>query len=112
LGISKTRFGKGANFPFQETGLYTGGIWEPTWEDFNGGRENQNYQSNLREEKFLFRVSGPTKLPRGRESQVMIFDLGYGTQGGGLHYRPSIDIKYTIPPTTLTLESSNVMTIS
>jgi len=38
--------------------------------------------------------------------------LGYGTQGGGLHYRPSIDIKYTTPPKEITVESSNVMTIS
>ncbi len=87
----------------------TQGIWSH-WR-FNEV-ERTKLQEQLKRGKVLFRVSGPTKLPRGRESQVMIFDLGYGTQGGGLHYRPSIDIKYTIPPTTLTLESSNVMTIS
>ncbi len=87
----------------------TQGIWSH-WK-FNEV-ERIKLQEQLKRQKVLFRVSGPIKLPRGRESQVMIFDLGYGTQGGGLHYRPSIDIKYTIPPTTLTLESSNVMTIS
>ncbi|SFV50643.1 Carboxypeptidase A1 precursor [hydrothermal vent metagenome] len=42
----------------------------------------------------------------------MVFDLGYGNQGGGLHYRPSIDIKYTIPSAQLSIELSNAMTIS
>ncbi len=80
----------------------TQGIWSH-WR-FNEV-ERTKLQEQLKRGKVLFRVSGPTKLPRGRESQVMIFDLGYGTQGGGLHYRPSIDIKYTIPPTTLHLRA-------
>ena len=41
----------------------------------------------------------------------MVFDLGYGNQGGGLHYRPSIDIKYTIPSTEVSIELANFMTI-
>ncbi len=42
----------------------------------------------------------------------MVFDLGYGNQGGGLHYRPSIDIKYTVPAQKIVLDISNAMTIS
>jgi len=87
----------------------TQGIWSH-WK-FNEV-ERLRLQEQLKKKKVIFKISGPTELPRGRDSQIMVFDLGYGTQGGGLHYRPSIDIKYTIPPTTLTLEPSNIMTIS
>jgi hypothetical protein len=48
----------------------------------------------------------------GRDSQIMVFDLGYGNQGGGLHYRPSIDIKYTVPSTEISIDLTNSMTIS
>jgi len=74
--------------------------------------ERLKLQEQIERGEVIFKISGPTKLPRGRDSQIMVFDLGYGTQGGGLHYRPSIDIKYTTPPKEITVESSNVMTIS
>ena len=42
----------------------------------------------------------------------MMFDLGYGEFGGGIHYRPHIDIKYTIPPQKKEIEIKNFTTVS
>ncbi len=86
----------------------TQGIWSH-W-DFNEAERNI-LQTQLKKGKVLFKISGPTTLPVGRDSQMMMFDLGYGRFGGGLHYRPSIDIKYTIPSTEIVIEASSVATI-
>ncbi|MEA3383137.1 MAG: M14 family zinc carboxypeptidase [Campylobacterota bacterium] len=86
----------------------TQGIWSH-W-DFNEA-ERDTLQSQLKVGKVLFKISGPTSLPIGRDSQMMMFDLGYGKFGGGLHYRPSIDIKYTIPSKEIIIEASDVSTI-
>jgi hypothetical protein len=86
----------------------TQGIW--SYWDFNS-KELEVLQSQLKDGKVLFKISGPTKLPIGRDSQMMMFDLGYGRFGGGLHYRPCIDIKYTIPSTTLTISPTNTISI-
>ncbi|HHB95179.1 MAG TPA: peptidase [Campylobacterales bacterium] len=87
----------------------TQGIWSH-W-NFNEF-ERCKLQEQLKKNKVLFKIEGPTKLPVGRDSQIMVFDLGYGNQGGGLHYRPSIDIKYTVPSTELFIELATSMTIS
>ncbi len=88
----------------------TQGIWSH-W-DCNEF-ENKMVQEELKNHgKITLKLSGPTKLPVGRDSQMMVFDIGYGNQGGGLHYRPSIDIKYTIPSTKVELPLENSMTIS
>ncbi len=87
----------------------TQGIWSH-W-DFNE-YEREKLQQQLDHGKVIFKLKGPTKLPKGRDSQIMVFDLGYGNQGGGLHYRPSIDIKYTVPSEQMALEISTAMTIS
>jgi len=55
------------------------------------------FRKQLEDQKILLRVTGPRSLPEGRDSQMMMFDLGYGKFGGGIHYRPNIDIKYTLP---------------
>ena len=68
-------------------------------------------EQHLVDKKVLFRISGPTKLPEGRDSQMMIFDLGYGSFGEGIHYRLSIDIKYTIPSQEIVLDVSKTITI-
>jgi len=86
----------------------TQGIWSH-WV-FNE-KERELLQDQLKNKKVIFKIAGPTKLPIGRDSQMMMFDLGYGNFGGGLHYRPNIDIKYTIPDTTLSVEATNVATI-
>lgn len=88
----------------------TQGIWSH-W-DCNEF-ENKKVQEELQKhQKITLKLSGPTELPVGRDSQMMVFDIGYGNQGGGLHYRPAIDIKYTIPSTKVELPLENSMTIS
>ncbi len=87
----------------------TQGIWSH-W-DCNEF-ERKIIQTQLNRRSMILKLEGPTVLPVGRDSQIMIFDLGYGNQGGGLHYRPSLDIKYTIPSTEVEIALQNSMTIS
>jgi len=87
----------------------TQGIWSH-W-DLNSV-ERKILETQLKEKKVLFKISGPTELPEGRDSQMMMFDLGYGDFGGGIHYRPSIDIKYTIPSQRIEIEAIRTTTIS
>jgi len=88
----------------------TQGIWSH-W-DCNEF-ENKMVQKELKKNgKITLKLAGPTSLPLGRDSQIMVFDIGYGTQGGGLHYRPSIDIKYTVPSVKVSIELQNSMTIA
>ena len=86
----------------------TQGKWSH-W-DFNES-EKDILQTQLKDGKLLFKISGPTSLPQGRDSQMMMFDLGYGNFGGGLHYRPSIDIKYTIPSKEIVIDASNTVSV-
>ncbi len=69
-------------------------------------------QKELEKEKVLFRVDGPKKLPYGEDSQMMQFDIGYGSFGGGLHYRPMLEIKYTIPSSKIEIEPEISRSIS
>ncbi len=87
----------------------TQGIWSH-W-DCNEF-ERKIIQTQLRKGSMILKLEGPTVLPIGRDSQIMVFDLGYGNQGGGLHYRPSIDIKYTIPSKEIEIPLENSMTIA
>ncbi|MCK5294463.1 MAG: peptidase [Arcobacteraceae bacterium] len=82
------------------------------WSHWNfNSNEKDILQKELKSGKLLFRIQGPTTLPEGRDSQMMMFDLGYGNFGGGIHYRPNIDIKYTIPSDEIILEASAITTI-
>jgi len=82
------------------------------WSHWNFNKNEMNIlQKELSKGSVLFKISGPTTLPEGRDSQMMMFDLGYGKFGGGIHYRPHIDIKYTIPGQEIKLESSEIVTI-
>jgi len=87
----------------------TQGIWSH-W-NFNE-TERKTLESQLATGTVLFKINGPTTLPEGRDSQMMMFDLGYGKFGGGLHYRPNIDITYTIPSKKIELNASNITSIS
>jgi len=87
----------------------TQGIWSH-W-DCNEF-ENKIIQKELSKEKLILKLAGPTSLPVGRDSQIMVFDLGYGNAGGGIHYRPSIDIKYTVPSKEISISLENSMTIT
>ncbi len=82
------------------------------WSHWNFNEaERDILQTHLKDGQLLFKISGPTTLPAGRDSQMMMFDLGYGNYGGGMHYRPSIDIKYTIPSSEIIIEASNIVSI-
>ncbi len=87
----------------------TQGIWK-TWE--LNEYERKLLQECLKKQEVLFRMQGPTKLPLGADSQMMMFDLGYGPFGGGIHYRPHLDIKYTIPPVEAEIAPLQLKTIS
>jgi len=83
------------------------------WSHWNfNSNEKKLLEQELKNNKIIFKIEGPTTLPKGRDSQMMMFDLGYGKFGGGLHYRPNLDIKYTIPSTQLELDVKTVSTIS
>jgi len=66
--------------------------------------ERKILADHIEKQKVIFKIEGPKKLPLGRDSQMMQFDIGYGKFGGGIHYRPNLDIKYTIPPTKVELK--------
>ena len=87
----------------------TQGIWRH-WH-FNG-TERKLLQSEIKNSKVLFRIQGPKKLPLGRDSQMMMFDLGYGSFGGGIHYRPHLEIKYTMPSQKIIIKPSKLSIIS
>ncbi len=87
----------------------TQGIWRD-WH-FND-YEKKLLEHEITHKKVLFRFQGPTKLPLGRDSQMMQFDLGYGPFGGGIHYRPHLDIKYTLPSTKLEIKPTILTTIA
>jgi hypothetical protein len=87
----------------------TQGIWS-NWS--LNQKEREIFQSQLVNKKVLFKISGPTSLPLGRDSQMMMFDLGYGRFGGGIHYRPNIQVKYKVPAQKLVIRNSKIATIS
>ena len=87
----------------------TQGIWN-YWEFTQ--QECQMLQEEILRGSVRFRVDGPKDLPDGEDSQMMQFDIGYGKFGGGIHYRPMLDIKYTIPEVKSRLVTDTVSTIS
>jgi hypothetical protein len=87
----------------------TQGIWN-SWEFSKF--ETDLFQDEVIKRKVVFRVDGPKDLPIGEDSQMMQFDIGYGTFGGGLEYRPFLDIKYRIPSKEIILDPEIVTTVS
>ncbi len=68
-------------------------------------------QKELEKNKAVFRIDGPKTLPDGEDSQMMQFDIGYGQFGGGIHYRPILDIKYTLENEKIKLPAVTLSTI-
>jgi len=68
-------------------------------------------QEEIANDQAVFRIDGPKTLPNGEDSQMMQFDIGYGQFGGGLQYRPILDIKYTIEEEKIKLPASTLSTI-
>ncbi len=86
----------------------TQGIWN-FW-DFSK-HECQMLQDEIENNKAVFRIDGPKDLPDGEDSQMMQFDIGYGQFGGGIQYRPILDIKYTVEEEKIYLPASSLHTI-
>jgi len=91
-----------------ESSNLTQGIWNH-W-SFSK-HECELLQEEINKGKALFRLDGPKNLPDGEDSQMMQFDIGYGKYGGGIHYRPILDIKYTVAHEKIKLSSSTRTTI-
>ncbi|MBD1582107.1 M14 family zinc carboxypeptidase [Pseudoalteromonas sp. S16_S37] len=91
-----------------ESDKMTQGIWL-RW-SFNGV-ERSLLESLLTQQTLLLRIQGPQSLPLGNDSQVMQFDIGYGTFGGGLHYRPNLELIYQLPERSDTVLASSCNTI-
>lgn len=87
----------------------TQGIWNH-WEFTQ--HECELLENEISNGKARFRVDGPKNLPDGEDSQMMQFDIGYGKFGGGIHYRPMLDIKYTINEQKVKLSPSKLSSIS
>jgi hypothetical protein len=87
----------------------TQGIWN-FW-DFSAS-ECKQLQEEIENRQAVFRIDGPKYLPDGEDSQMMQFDIGYGKFGGGIHYRPMLDIKYTVENEKIKLPASTISTIS
>ncbi len=86
----------------------TQGIWSH-W--ILNESERKILQDQLISGSVTFKIHGPTTLPEGRDSQMMMFDIGYGKFGGGLHYRPNIDITYTVPTKTCEIIATTTASI-
>ncbi|MCW8994957.1 MAG: M14 family zinc carboxypeptidase, partial [Psychromonas sp.] len=63
-----------------ESDKVTQGVWS-IW-SFNGA-ERKLLKSQIKNGKLLIRIDGPKKLPRGHDSQMMQFDIGFGRFGSG-----------------------------
>lgn len=74
--------------------------------------ERRILQQQIAHGRVIFRIEGPAQLPLGHDSQMMQFDIGYGRFGGGIHYRPNLEIIYTRSSQQLNLEPSAIHTIS
>ena len=86
----------------------TQGIWR-TWT--LSGIECDMLNQQIQNELITFRVEGPKDLKDGRTRQMMQWDLGYGKFGGGLEYRPRLELTYTIEPEITTIYPKSVTTI-
>lgn len=92
-----------------ESDQMTQGIWTE-W-SFTG-IERRLLQQQIEHGRIILRIEGPKELPRGHDSQMMQFDIGYGRFGGGIHYRPNLEVIYTRSSQQLNLEPSALHTIT
>lgn len=88
-------------------------VTQGVWSDWHlNGLECAILQEQLKTGKVLIRIDGPKELPKGNDSQMMQFDIGYGRFGSGIHYRPNLDITYTRQPKTVEIKPTAVNTVS
>ena len=86
----------------------TQGIWR-SWEFSEV--ECRVLQEQIARHELTLRVEGPKELIIGRNSQMMQWDLGYGRFGGGLAFRPHLEITYTLQPERLELFPKRSFTV-
>ncbi|MDO6496768.1 M14 family zinc carboxypeptidase [Photobacterium sanguinicancri] len=86
----------------------TQGIWK-TWRF--SALEKRLVEEQLEKGRLLLRLQGPDSLPLCNDSQMMQFDIGYGRFGGGIHYRPNLDLIYTRKPYQVALSATDCHTI-
>ncbi len=86
----------------------TQGIWR-SW--VFSEKECAVLEEQIKHRQVTFRIEGPKKLPIGRDSQMMQWDLGYGKYGGGLPFRPYLDITYTLEPEQMALFPKHSFTV-
>jgi hypothetical protein len=87
----------------------TQGIWSE-W-TLNVAERNI-IKNSIKDGYLLLRIDGPRKLPLGADSQMMQFDIGFGKFGSGIHYRPNLDLIYTIPNETVELKPTALSTLT
>ncbi len=83
------------------------------WREWNfSQKECQVLQNQIENQEVILKIEGPKELPIGRSSQMMQWDLGYGKFGGGLAYRPHLEITYTLKPEKITLYPKKSTTLT
>ena len=86
----------------------TQGIWR-SWNFSN--YECQLLGRQLEQDKVFFKITGPTTLPEGQKSQMMMWDVGHGKFGYGLAFRPRMEVIYTLPATESILPPSRAVSV-
>jgi len=86
----------------------TQGIWR-SW-NFSG-MECSMLNTQIQEGLITFRIEGPKELEDGRTRQMMQWDLGYGKFGGGLEFRPRLELTYTLEPEKVVIYPKKITTI-
>jgi len=93
--------------------IQSSNLTQGIWNHWNFSKhECELLQEEIAKGQAVFRLDGPKTLPDGEDSQLMQFDIGYGKFGGGIHYRPILDIKYTLEDEKIKLLSDTRTTIS
>ncbi len=92
--------------------IQSSNLTQGIWNHWSFSRhECKLLQEEIRNKKVVFRIDGPKTLPDGEDCQMMQFDIGYGKFGGGIHYRPILDIKYTLENEKIKLPAATLATI-
>lgn len=87
-------------------------ITQGIWHAWNFNDVSCSYlQGQILKKSVYFKLRGPKSLPLGRNRQMMQFDIGYGKFGGGIHYRPVLDIVYTLPSAEVRLSPTIISTV-
>ena len=92
-----------------EADQLTQGIWS---EWLLSEVERRILQQQIESSRVILRIEGPNSLPLGNDSQMMQFDIGYGRFGGGIHYRPNLELIYTRSSERLNLAPTSIHTIN